>query len=253
MRGRNARAGAAPRWGVGSAPIGAARHVPRPTQLIVFDLDGTLLDTAEPLADLAADLIADRWGWPWGEAREAFVATSGAPLCEQLGILFGHRQRALDTAFELEACYEALLAGVEMSSSVRRALWRLRGQGYQLAVSSNSSHNLVSDVLFREAPGAFDAICGWAEGFAKGPQHVALLGEQLDVGPEQCLMVGDELSDLLRARQAGAPFVGLTGTYRRQDFRELDPDVRVLDAVAELPRVLAAQPAAPRATTATAP
>ena len=58
------------------------------TQLLVFDLDGTLIDTMGDYADKAAALIRDHYGTPKDEARRRYFETSGVPFEQQLEQIF---------------------------------------------------------------------------------------------------------------------------------------------------------------------
>jgi phosphoglycolate phosphatase-like HAD superfamily hydrolase len=97
-------------------------------------------------------------------------------------------------------------------------------------------------MIHRETPGVFDEVCGYRPNFAKGPDHFHWLQERFAVTADHCLFVGDSLSDLEKAHKAGMPFVGVTGTFRRSTFQELDPAVRTISSVAELPSALDRQP-----------
>ena len=57
-------------------------------RLVIFDLDGTLIESMEEYAELAADLIRQHYGWPAEKAKKEYLRTSGLPFRDQLEILF---------------------------------------------------------------------------------------------------------------------------------------------------------------------
>jgi len=205
---------------------------------VAFDLDGTLVDTMQGFADVASDVISERRGWTRERAREGYLETCGAPFHQQMEMLFpGHSGNAEDAA-EFERRKEVVFYRATMDAGVRDALIRLREAGIRLAVTSNNFERLVRSMIEREAAGVFHEVLGFRPGFAKGEHHFGALWSTFGIAPEECLFVGDSLSDLKKARDAGTRFVGLHGTFARERFLELDPAVQTLGSVAELPGLL---------------
>lgn len=215
------------------------------TQLLAFDLDGTLVPTMDAFAEIAAEVIASRRGWAVEEARKGYIETCGNPFAQQLEVLFpGHEDNGA-AAEEFEQRKLRVFYGARMDPAVRYALHLLRDAGYRLAVSSNNYESLVHGMIRREAPGVFEQVLGYREGFAKGPAHFDALLRGFGVRPQQCLFIGDSLSDLDKARAAEMPFVAIAGTFSRADFVRRDPAARVLTSVAELPQLLETHAQAP--------
>lgn len=205
------------------------------TKLVVFDLDGTLVPTMHHFADIAADVIATRRGWERERARRGYIDTCGNPFAQQLEALFpGHADNAA-AAEEFEQRKLRVFYESAMEPAVLGALRTLQEAGYRLAVSSNNFESLVHGMIRREAPGLFDPVLGFREGFAKGPDHFDALWRGTGLGPERALFVGDSLSDLDKARRAGTRFVGISGTFTRADFERREAGVTVLASVADLP------------------
>ena len=57
-------------------------------RLVVFDVDGTLIDTMQSFADYAALLMKDHYGVEFSEARSVYFETSGLPFRKQLAQIF---------------------------------------------------------------------------------------------------------------------------------------------------------------------
>jgi len=217
------------------AEMGAAR--PR---VVMFDLDGTLVDTMGGFADIAAEVMAARHGVDWGWARGKYLETSGLPFCKQLEVIFpGHveNQAASD---EFEARKLAVCEATSMDAMTIEGLEGLRGLGLKLVVSSNTGQTVVDAFVEREGF-AFDLALGFdpAQGLGKGRPHVERALAVFGVDPGELLFVGDSLKDADLADECGVPFIGRLGTFREDDFRRRDPAAVCVPHVAELPALLA--------------
>ena len=157
----------------------------RPFDLVLFDLDGTLIDSAPQLALAVNRTLAD------------LGLTEARPLFDR----------------HYQAC---LLEGLAMYDGVARSLRRLQGLGYQQAVVTNKPSHFVQPIL--EALGISDCFALWLGGNCvpvKKPSPEPLLHacHELGVSPSRTLMVGDSENDVLAAQAAGMKVVGLTYGY----------------------------------------
>src|SRR5262245_55910893 len=94
---------------------------------VLFDLDGTQVDTMGGFADIAADVMAARHGVEFDWARGKYLETSGLPFCKQLEVVFpGHpaNQAASD---EFEARKLAVCEATAMDARTIEGLDALRG------------------------------------------------------------------------------------------------------------------------------
>ena len=128
--------------GVSTRSIGVAR-LPAQAQLalpkvLLCDLDGTLIDSMPTLADLATEVIEDRYGTPRILARELYLATCGLPFVKQLEEIFPDDPRNAEASAEFEARKPARCGAIRMSAETRRALQEMRDLGVRIAVSSNN-------------------------------------------------------------------------------------------------------------------
>ncbi|MBL8627130.1 MAG: HAD family hydrolase [Myxococcales bacterium] len=208
---------------------------------VMFDLDGTLVDTMGGFADLAALVMAARHGADPVEARARYLQTSGIPFCKQLEVIYpGHaaNQAASD---EFEARKLAVCEAAMMDADTLTGLRALAADGLKLVVSSNTGQPVVQTFLDREGF-PFDLALGFdpAIGLAKGEPHVAQVCARFGVARHQLLFVGDSLKDAELAQAAGVPFVGRLGTFSAADFRRQNPQAATVANVIELPSLLAA-------------
>jgi phosphoglycolate phosphatase-like HAD superfamily hydrolase len=219
-----------------SARSSSASH-PR---VVLFDLDGTLVDTMSAFADLAAEVMARRHRIIRSVARARYLQTSGVPFCQQLELICpGHPENRL--AFEeFEARKRAVCDRTPMDPLTVAGLEGLRALGLKLVVSSNTGQELVEAFAAREAF-RFDLALGFdpARGMAKGRPHVERALAEFGVGREDLLFVGDSLADAELASGCQVAFVARLGTFRAEDFRRRDPAAVSVAHVGELPSILA--------------
>ncbi|GJD47499.1 Phosphoglycolate phosphatase [Methylobacterium crusticola] len=224
----------------------ASAHAPAP--IVVFDLDGTLAETA---GDLIATLnvILTREGLPAvdvAQARELIGA--GARALIERGFAAAGRELAPD---RLDALFRVFIAhygqhlcdASHLFPGVEAALDRLEQAGYRLAVCTNKpeSHSIrLLDLL--GIGGRFAAICGrdTFPYFKPDPRHLTETIARAGGDPARAVMVGDSRTDIATAKAAGVPVVAVPFGYTDVPVEDLDPDVVIehfdalYDAVARL-------------------
>jgi phosphoglycolate phosphatase-like HAD superfamily hydrolase len=224
---------------VSSRAAGAASQLPglaplpRP-DVLLCDLDGTLIDSMPTLADLATEVMDAMYGTPRILARELYLATCGLPFVKQLEEIYpGDPRNALASA-TFEGRKPARCDAIRMPAETRRALERLRAMGVRIAVSSNNGTDNV-EAFARNAGFAFDLVLGYGNGLAKGKPHLDATTRAFGVGRQQMLFVGDSLHDGEIAEREGIPFVGLATTFSPERFTLRFPRVPVIRRFAGLP------------------
>jgi len=190
-------------------------------ELIIFDLDGTLINTMGGFADIAGELIARNYGWSFERGRKRYLETSGVPFFQQLEILFPNNASNASVAASFEARKVASFREEAMPNGTMETLQRLRDRGYRTAISSNNSSSLVREFVQRHNV-QVDISLGFRPGFAKGHAHFDYLSKYFGVPGAQMLFIGDSLTDARIARECGITFVGKTGTFDKTDFRTVE-------------------------------
>jgi phosphoglycolate phosphatase len=204
---------------------------------ILFDLDGTLVDTMGRFADLATDVITRRYGLARRNARGLYLRTSGVPFSQQLEIMFGPHDGNAAAADEYETRKDAVARAATMDGGARAALEELRARGVTLVLSSNGMQAHVEDFADREG-GLFTLALGFGGARHKGEPHVAEVCARLGMARADLVFVGDSLRDGELAAASGLRFVARAGTFTRADFARRFPDAPIVDHVAELPALL---------------
>ena len=189
---------------------------------IIFDLDGTLLDT---LADLAAATnYALAWhGLPLRTTEEVrwFVGNGIRKLIERAvpdGISAAVQEAVYSTfnAYYKQHCNDATQA----YAGVMELLAELRSRGCKTAIVSNKADYGVQELVQRYFADNLDAACGERVGIAKKPAPDMLLAVMQTLGAEQSttIYVGDSDTDLETARNAGVPCIGACWGFRGREF-----------------------------------
>jgi phosphoglycolate phosphatase len=210
---------------------------------VVFDLDGTLVDTAPDLVGTLDELLAHEGLPPLGlEAGRLLIG--GGPRAmiargfEQAGAsLSGQRLAKLTERFL--ARYAARL--VEASRpypGAGAALARLKAAGARLAVCTNKPTDLAIGLMRGLGlERLFSAVVGPDAAPARKPDPRHLLAAIAAAGgdPRRALMVGDSAGDAQAARAARVPLILVSFGYADPPAAQLAPDVLV-DHFRDLPR-----------------
>ena len=215
----------------------------RPT--IVFDLDGTLVDTAPDLIG-ALNAVLTREGvaaLPLERARN--MVGLGVRVLLDRG-LAAERVRVSPVRFEqlyadFLTLYESRIAAESRPfPGAAEALQWLARRGWTLAVCTNKleylSRKLLGELGLLDR---FAAVCGGDTFTVRKPQAEALLNTLARTGgdPRRAVMVGDSKTDLDTARNASVPIVGVSFGYTEVPMASLAPD-RLISDFRELPEAV---------------
>ena len=177
---------------------------------VLFDLDGTLVDSIPDLAEAATRMMAEL-GLP-PRSRDEITRFVGKGLAELVRRCISGAQppsaEELATALEVFKRHYAATNGSRSTvyDGVAETLAVLRARGLPLAVVTNKAHDFTVPLLAAmELEGYFAAVISGDTTAHKKP-HPAPLREacaRLGVAPEAALMIGDSANDSLAARAAG--------------------------------------------------
>lgn len=212
---------------------------------IVFDLDGTLVDTAPDLIG-TLNVIFAREGLkpvPYESARN--LIGGGVRAMIQRGLDAEGRAAAsavLERMFaDFIAYYSAHIADRSQPfPGLERALDALAANGCILAVCTNKLEGLSRQLLDAlKLSKRFAAICGQDTFGVQKPDPEILRRTIIAAGGrlERAVMVGDSLTDVRTARAAGVPIVAVTFGYTDRPVSEFAPD-RIIERFDELPAAI---------------
>jgi phosphoglycolate phosphatase len=216
---------------------------PRP--IAVFDLDGTLADTAQDLiATLNVVLAADGLPQvPFHRARD-LIGAGARPLIERGFALAGHAldEARLETLYRrfLEHYHTHIAVHTVLFDGVREALAALEARGFLLAVCTNKLESHALELLARLGMAERFACIAGKDTFAVFKPEAGHLLETIRTAggdPARAVMVGDSRTDVDTARAAGVPVVGVTFGYTAVPMQELYPDAVIAHFAELLPAI----------------
>jgi phosphoglycolate phosphatase len=211
--------------------------------LLVFDLDGTLVDSAPDLRAALNEMLRERGLAPLslpqvrrmiGDGAAALVARA----LEASGIEPGRAANALPRFLQL---YEADAVRLTRPyPGVPETLTALRRRGYRTAICTNKPQHATYTVL--DGLGLlplFEEIAGGDRFAVRKPDPGHLLGliDQMGASVRAAAMIGDNENDAAAAHGAGVPLVLMRYGYARVEPASLAADA-LLDNFADLPAAL---------------
>ena len=201
---------------------------------ILFDLDGTLLDTLDDLTDATNHTLA-QLGYPLRSREEMrrFVGNGAARQLQQ-SVPEGEPWEA---ALELYLPYYSTHCRIKTVPypGIPEALAALREQ-YPVAIVSNKPDRATKALCADFFPG----ICamGQSDGCPRKPAPDMLLRAMKDIGVDRCVYVGDSEVDVITAKNVGAVCLSVLWGFRDREFLAQEGATHFCADPHELPAVL---------------
>ncbi len=194
---------------------------------VIFDLDGTLINSLQDLAD-SVNLMLAGYGYPQHTIEEYryFVGNGSRKLIERSL----PAEKAVSAEFVAEALrkYKKIYEGriLEKTRSYKgiiETLDQLHEMGIPMGICTNKhmeAANMIVKILFK--PGIFQEVIGDREGYPRKPDPTTVLeiAQKLGAKPEETAYLGDSSVDMQTAVRAGFLPVGVLWGFR--DRAELE-------------------------------
>jgi phosphoglycolate phosphatase len=211
--------------------------------LLVFDLDGTLVDSVPDLHAALNQMLAERGRRPLSALQVKRMVGDGVPalVARALAASGADPSEAVMALPRFLEIYEANAAQLTRPyPGVPETLAALRRRGYHAAICTNKPQRATVAVL--QGVGLLPLFEGIAGGdrFAvrkPNPGHLLNLIAELGASPAASAMIGDNENDAAAARAAAVPLLLMRYGYARVDPESLSADA-LLDRFSELPGAL---------------
>ena len=213
------------------------------SSLLVFDLDGTLIDSVPDLRAALNEMLRERGRPPLSLPQVKRMVGDGAPAMVERA-LAATGPKAVDAGGALARFLEIYEANpvrlTRLYPEVRSTLTDLRRSGYGTAICTNKPQRATIAVVEGLGLGdLFDGIAGGDHFPVRKPDpgHLLSLIAQLGARREASVMIGDNENDAAAARAARVPLILVRYGYARVDPESLAADA-LLDHFGELPEAL---------------
>lgn len=210
---------------------------------VIFDMDGTLLNTLEDLSD-SVNFIMEMYGFPRRTVQEirSFVGNGVARLIE-LSIPDGRSNPMYEKCLgDYRIHYSKNMQNkTDAYEGIRELLRQLSEQNYKVAIVSNKFDKAVKElnkVYFGEY---INVAIGESDNISKkpAPDTVFKALEELGSAPDKAVYVGDSEVDVKTARNSGTTSIGVTWGFRDREVLEQEGADYVIDKPCELIKIIA--------------
>ncbi len=198
-------------------------------QAVIFDLDGTLLDTLQDLADSGNDVLQAHGFDPHSvDAYRTFIGNGMINLVRDI-FPEGHRPAEGGETEAILAEYREAYGRnwkntTKPFSGIPELLDELKARDIPIGVMSNKAHDFTVKCVEAFLSGwEWDIVLGARDGVPKKPDPAAALEAAAAVGvsPSECYFIGDSDVDMMTAVNAGMHAVGVSWGFRPvEELRE---------------------------------
>ena len=189
---------------------------------VIFDLDGTLLNTIDDLGD-SVNYMLSQFGYPTFSIEEyKYKVGNGMRKLMQRSLPEGKNSESdIDKAMEIFMPYyaEHKMDKTAPYDGITELLEELKKRGIKTAVVTNKAHSAAKPLIDEVFPKLFDEVTGQKDGVPTKPDPAAVFNtmESLGVSKDECIFIGDSSVDMQTAKNSGAYAVGVLWGFRKAD------------------------------------
>ncbi|MBE6756396.1 MAG: HAD family hydrolase [Ruminococcaceae bacterium] len=191
---------------------------------VIFDLDGTLLDTLEDLADSVNEMLR-KFSCPERTIEEirSFVGNGMKKLVER-SVSEDFDKKQLVSAYEFfRLSYSRNMRNkTHPYDGIITCLEELKARGIKTVVTSNKNDDAVKNLCREYFGDLLTLSVGAKEGVPSKPNPEMVISAMREIGAEkeECIFVGDSDTDILTAKNAGLKSVGVLWGFRNREILE---------------------------------
>lgn len=206
--------------------------------LIVFDMDGTILDTLQDLLE-AVNFGLKKNGFPERTFEEVkWMVGRGMPHLIHSALPENHSDADFDKVYKdfLEYYGVHSIDKTGPYQGIKEAALELKKAGYTITVNSNKNDKDAGELAEHFFPGVFDFVLGARAEMEKkpAPDGVNYIETKFGFRREQTIYIGDSDVDFLTARNAGVQFIGCHWGFRGRKFLEEQGATVIADTPSQL-------------------
>lgn len=210
----------------------------KPTRFLIFDLDGTLIDSSDGVVE-SVNYSLRMMNQP-EQPPERIKPFIGSPLSHMYPAFTDAPIDQLYRHFRVKAD-EVVVASSVRLKGVQETLERLKEQGYLMAIATTKVRRNIEGTLDRFGwRDMFDVTVGGDEVARQKPAPDAFVKalEELGGRPEMAMAVGDTVNDVMAAQAVPMRIAAVNSPYGGlEDIRSLNPDY-IINSIGELPAIL---------------
>lgn len=210
---------------------------------VLFDLDGTLVNSLADLAD-STNFALQKLNFPTHETEEyKYLVGDGIPKLIERALPENER-----TEENRSKCLELFMAHyrehyfdkTDAYDGIKELLSALKADGFKIAVISNKAQEMAQKVVDKVFGDIFDAVAGKREGYKTKPDPALTLEviKELGVTPESSVLVGDSGMDMAAAVNAKTTGIGVLWGFRTEtELRQNGADY-IADTTAQILNII---------------
>lgn len=188
---------------------------------VIFDLDGTLLNTLDDLAD-AGNYALKAMGFPAHETEKyKYFVGNGIPKLIERIVPAGCSEEDMEKVHLVFSDYygKHSLDKTRPYDKIAETLIKLKQLGIKTGVASNKDHDFSVSLVKNYFRDSIDIVCGRKDGHPKKPDPylVNLILERFNADKTQSLYVGDSNVDMETAKNAGLDSCGVLWGFRTKE------------------------------------
>lgn len=207
----------------------------RSTSCLIFDLDGTLIDSSDGIVEAANYSL--RMMGQREQSPDAIKRYIGFPLSEMYAEFTTVSPKELYRHFRVKAD-KTVVSSTVLLPGVEETLERCRELGRRMAIATTKVRSNLDGIIHKFGwESIFEVTLGGDEAKRVKPEPdiIRMALHRLDVRPEEALVIGDTVNDILAARGASVPVAVVRSPYAPPDgMQALQPD-QFFESITELP------------------